>query len=80
MDHTTQSKTARARRILTTLADIGPCHVVKLAAILNEHPISIDRSCDRLQQDGQLRRQHGGVYEITDAGVAVLANVPREQA
>jgi DeoR/GlpR family transcriptional regulator of sugar metabolism len=80
MDQTTQPETIRALRILSTLAEIGPCHVVKLAAILNEHPIPIDRSCDRLQQDGQLRRQHGGVYAITDAGKAVLENVPREHA
>jgi DeoR/GlpR family transcriptional regulator of sugar metabolism len=69
MDQTPQPEIDRDLRILTTLAEIGPCHVVKLAAILNEHPILIDRSCDRLQQDGQLRRQHGGGYEITDAGL-----------
>jgi DeoR/GlpR family transcriptional regulator of sugar metabolism len=79
MDHTTQPEPANALRILSTLAEIGPCHVVKLAALLDAHPIFIDRSCDRLQQDGQLRRQHGGVYAITDAGVTMLENVPREQ-
>jgi DNA-binding MarR family transcriptional regulator len=80
MNHTTQPETVHAFRILSILDEIGPCHVVKLAAILNEHPISIDRSCTRLQQDGQLRRQHGSIYEITDAGRSVLENVPCKYA
>jgi DeoR/GlpR family transcriptional regulator of sugar metabolism len=64
----------RTLHILNALNEAGPCHVMELAAVLEEHPIPIDRSCSLLQQDGQLRRQHGGVYEITDIGVSVLEN------
>jgi DeoR/GlpR family transcriptional regulator of sugar metabolism len=72
MDQPTRSETACALGILRTLVGIGPCHVVKLAALLNEHPIPIDRTCDRLQQEGQLQRQHGGVYAITATGRSLL--------
>jgi DeoR/GlpR family transcriptional regulator of sugar metabolism len=65
--------TPRALRILSTLDEIGPCHVVKLAAILDEHPIPIDRTCAKLQQNGQLQRQHGGVYAVTESGRSALA-------
>jgi DeoR/GlpR family transcriptional regulator of sugar metabolism len=74
IDRSTYRDTDRILRILTALDEEGPCHVMELAAVLDEHPIPIDRACGWLQHDGQLRRRSGGVYEITDMGVSVLEN------
>lgn len=72
--HSSLHTTDHAVRILATLNEEGPCHVMELAAGLDEHPIPIDRTCAHLQQAGQLRRQHGGTYAITETGYTVLEN------
>jgi DeoR/GlpR family transcriptional regulator of sugar metabolism len=80
IDRSTNHDMDRTLRILTALDEEGPCHVMDLATVLDEHPIPIDRTCGQLQQDGQLRRRSGGVYEITDVGVSMLENTPSERA
>lgn len=74
MDYSSLHNTDRAVQILATLDEEGPCHVMELAAVLDVHPIPIDRTCAHLQQAGRLRRQHGGTYDITETGCAVLEN------
>lgn len=74
MDDSSLHNTDHAVQILATLDEEGPCHVMELAAVLEAHPIPIDRTCTQLQQAGQLRRQHGGTYDITETGCTVLEN------
>lgn len=74
MDHSSLRNIDHAVRILAILDEKGPCHVMELAAVLDEHPIPIDRTCAQLQQEGGLQRQHGGTYDITDPGRSALEN------
>ncbi|RRJ31516.1 MarR family transcriptional regulator [Halocatena pleomorpha] len=74
MDHTTE--TDNAFEILVTLDERGPCRVTEVAKVLNVHPVPVDRTCTRLQQEGLLQRQHGGTYRVTETGRVAIENHP----
>jgi Mn-dependent DtxR family transcriptional regulator len=58
----------RERTILETLANHGPLHVVGIAREVGDHPISVDRTCTRLYNDGHIYPCGRGQYRLTDNG------------
>ncbi|WP_227377631.1 hypothetical protein [Haladaptatus halobius] len=54
--------------ILETLKVCGSFHVMDIAAEIDEHPIQIERMCDRLQEQRLISMRGGGVYTLTERG------------
>lgn len=61
------------REILEALADAGPLYVVDLAAEIDEHPLTVENACDRLQGEDELRSIGCRRYDITGTGRTRLA-------
>ncbi|MXV60690.1 HTH domain-containing protein [Natronorubrum sp. JWXQ-INN-674] len=63
------SERQRARAILETLAHRSPATTAELATALETHPVTVERTCRALQEDGRIRQCAGGVYTLakTDA-------------
>jgi predicted ArsR family transcriptional regulator len=55
--------------ITEALADHGPATGPELAALLDAHPVAIERRCSKLQQRGHIRQGTGGMYTLVRAPV-----------
>lgn len=58
--------------ILTVLDDHEQLSVLAIAEIMGVHPVTIDRHCYQLYQDGYIRVFNGGIYRLTDEGADYL--------
>jgi predicted transcriptional regulator len=58
----------RERQILATLAKHGPLHVMAIAQEVDDHPISVDRTCTYLYNGGHIYPCGRGQYRLTDNG------------
>lgn len=56
------------RKILATLAEHGPLYVMRIALEVDDHPISVDRTCTRLYNGGHIYPCGRGQYRLTDNG------------
>lgn len=56
------------REVLALLAANSPLHVMDLASTADRHPITVDQTCARLHEHGQIHPVGRGLYEITDDG------------
>ncbi|WP_247001949.1 helix-turn-helix domain-containing protein [Halosolutus gelatinilyticus] len=54
------------REILAVLAESQPATISELAASLDAHPITIERHCYDLQQDGYVRQCIGGTFALDE--------------
>lgn len=54
--------------ILKTISKSDGLHVVELAAKIDRHPVTVDRACGRLHDDGYLYSYERGRYRLTDCG------------
>lgn len=63
-----------ADRILELLGEHDQLPVTTLADELDRHPVTVDRQCYDLQNDGYIRiAASGGAYALTEAGRERLA-------
>ncbi len=63
-----------ADRILELLAEHDQLPVTTIAEELDRHPVTVDRQCYDLQNDGYIRiAGGGGAYALTEDGRARLA-------
>lgn len=58
----------REDKILATLANHGPLHVMEIAKEVDSHPIAVDRDCTRLYEAGHIHPYNRGYYRLTDHG------------
>jgi Mn-dependent DtxR family transcriptional regulator len=65
---TTETMNTIRTAILETLKACGSFHVMDIAAEIDEHPIQIDRMCDRLQEQRLISMRGGGAYTLTERG------------
>ncbi|SEH55939.1 hypothetical protein SAMN05192561_10718 [Halopenitus malekzadehii] len=56
------------REILMILVAESPLHIMDIARTADRHPITIDQTCARLYEHGQIHPVGRGLYEITDDG------------
>ncbi|QLD85955.1 winged helix-turn-helix transcriptional regulator [Natronomonas halophila] len=57
------------REILALLAEHGATPVVELADRLNRHPVTVDRQCYDLENEGHITMTAtSGVYALTEQG------------
>lgn len=56
------------REILTILVADSPLHVMDIASTADRHPITVDQTCARLHEHGQIHPVGRGLYEIADDG------------
>jgi len=56
------------REILAILVAESPLHVMDIARTADRHPITVDQTCARLHEHGQIHPVGRGLYEITDDG------------
>ena len=56
------------RKVLAILGAESPLYVMDIARIADRHPITVDRTCSRLHEHGQINPAGRGLYEITDDG------------
>ncbi|WP_423751838.1 transcriptional regulator [Salinirarus marinus] len=56
------------REILAILVAESPIHVMDIASTADRHPITVDQTCARLHELGQIHPVGRGLYEITDDG------------
>ena len=54
--------------ILETLVDQSPLRVLEIAKTVDRHPITVDQTCARLQEQGHIYPLGRGLYEITEHG------------
>lgn len=54
--------------VLDLLSDQSPRHVMDIADSVQIHPITIDRTCSRLHDEGCINPLGQGLYEITEEG------------
>jgi predicted ArsR family transcriptional regulator len=59
--------------ILAVLDDHEQLSVVEIADAMGAHPVTVDRHCYRLQQDGYLRVYSSGIYQLAADGANQLA-------
>lgn len=61
--------TGPPRTILRLLDEQGQLPVTAIAEELDRHPVTVDRQCYDLQQDGHIRMAtSGGAYALTEEG------------
>ena len=53
-------------RIVTAVRDRGEHHVLELAREMGEHPVTVERVCQRLHRDGTLVSVSVGVFRYRD--------------
>lgn len=58
--------------ILTVLDDHGQLSVVEIADVMGAHPVTVDRHCYHLHQNGYIRVFSGGIYSLSDDGEQYL--------
>jgi Mn-dependent DtxR family transcriptional regulator len=58
----------RECEILKTLARYGSLHVMRIAREVDDHPISVDRTCTRLYNAGHISPCGRGQYRLTNDG------------
>lgn len=63
--------------ILSELAGRPPTPVVDIAERLDEHPVTVETACDRLQEHGRIRLAGHGLYTLTDDGRRELDENPK---
>ena len=56
------------REILAILVADSPLHVMDIASTTDRHPITVDQTCARLHEHGQIRPVGRGFYEVTEDG------------
>lgn len=56
------------REVLAILGAESPLHVMDIARTADRHPITVDQTCARLHEHGQIHPVGRGLYEITDDG------------
>ena len=56
----------RERAVLRALDDAGPITTPELAAILEHHPVAVERWCIELQRAGRIRQCTGGKLTVVD--------------
>ncbi|RBI59848.1 transcriptional regulator [halophilic archaeon] len=56
------------QEILTILVEDSPLHVMDIASTADRHPITVDQTCARLYEHGQIHPVGRGLYEVTDDG------------
>jgi len=56
------------QEILAILVADSPRHVMDIAQTANRHPITVDQTCARLYEQGQICPVGRGLYEITEDG------------
>jgi Mn-dependent DtxR family transcriptional regulator len=61
------SRSDLERILLEALAD-EPGYVVDLAGAVDEHPVTVEKACDRLREGGDIRSIGPRRYEITATG------------
>ena len=54
--------------ILETLIDQSPLHVLDIAKTIDCHPITVDRTCAHLHDQGYINPCRQGLYELTEHG------------
>ncbi len=54
--------------VLTALDDLGPLHVMEITEQVDEHPLSVDRTCGRLHDYGHIAPVGVGRYQLTNNG------------
>ena len=64
----TDSTVEAETNVLKTLAKRSPCHVTDIANSVENHPITIERTCTRLHEEGCIYPLGRGLYEITEDG------------
>jgi|GEM_PF-624013 len=52
------------REILMALVDEGPLSAVDLAAMIDEHPLTVEQACNRLCDQGDIRSVGSRRYEL----------------
>lgn len=62
------------RELLATLVDEGPLSTVDLAAMLDEHPLTVEQACDRLCEQGDIRSVGSRRYEPVTSGQQQLTD------
>ena len=60
--------------ILETLVDQSPLRVLEIAKTVDSHPITVDQTCARLQEQGHIHPVGRGLYEITEYGKQRIEN------
>jgi predicted transcriptional regulator len=55
-------------KVLETLADSSPQHVMEIADVADTHPITIDQTCSHLHDEGYIYPLGRGLYKITKEG------------
>lgn len=58
--------------ILSVLDDHEQLSVVEIADMMGAHPVTVDRHCYQLHQDGYIRVFNSGIYQLSEAGEAYL--------
>lgn len=58
----------REYRILETLAEDGPLRVSEIVQKVEDHPISVERTCTRLHNGGHISSCSLGYYRVTEDG------------
>lgn len=56
------------REILAILSKNSPLHVMDIARIADRHPVTVDRTCVRLHERGQIHPVGRGLYTVIDDG------------
>ena len=64
--HDTPKRT-QTDAILEALEATSPATITDLATALESHPVTVERRCRSLQQDGHIRQCAGGVYTLVEA-------------
>lgn len=54
------------RAIPTVLDEHEPLTAPEIAAVLDVHPVAVQRHCQQLQRDGRIRQVTGGAYVCSD--------------
>ncbi|MFC7074599.1 transcriptional regulator [Halovenus rubra] len=56
------------QEVLAILGAESPLHVMDIARTADRHPITVDQTCARLHEHGQIHPVGRGLYKITDDG------------
>ena len=62
------------REILATLVADSPLHVLDIASTIDRHPITVDQTCARLHEHGQIFPVGRGLYDVTEDGKRRIAD------
>ncbi len=64
------------QRILQQLSDQEPLDVVELASVLEDHPMTIEVTCERLHKQGHVQLVGSGRYRLADRDESAPENDP----